>query len=479
MEQAGIFDGLMVWVGLALMLTAIGAAYAVISHYSAAKECTTVRLLDPTAPGQVEREDIADALLQTHFGDRYLAVLEGGLAWLERNYGPRRGRYALVLSMALALAYSWVLFFVLWGFEVVEGDLQLPLGLALAIMPPALFYFFRWWTPRVMRWQARLEARWAEAGNRTAEWFLRGGICVLAGSAFLLEIYVRTGGIDAVAGAFDVAGAVAFAGAGAENRDGNRSQSISQFVWLTGFCAAAGLLFGLLGESEQATIFLAFMLVLPLANGVADYTSLWASRWFGGNLLTLAEAEDRRPGRLSLWIGLHMLGDLAVAAAALTGLTAIISFMMQGLSHIRGYGFDVLGEDSRAAANWSTDGLWLTLLLFSTLLPTLAHLMALLFAWISLRGPRQEIREAWAARLTSPAFDPGDTDDVRLVNSVAAWQSYSQGLWLSAISAIITVILIGGLGYALHATGIAPADGISWIAAQAVALADFLRGLVG
>ena len=426
-EQAGIFDELTVWVGLALVLTAISAAYAVISHYSAAKERTTARLLDPTAPGQVEREDIADALLETHFGDRYLAVLEGGLAWLERNYGPRRGRYALVLSMALALAYSWVLFFVLWGFEVVEGDLlgqpmlepagnrQLPLGLALAIMPPALFYFFRWWTPRVMRWQARLEARWAEAGNRTAEWFLRGGIGVLAGSAFLLEIYVRTGGIDAVAGAFagafdvagavafagafNVAGAVAFAGAGAENRDGNRSQSISQFVWLTGFCAAAGLLFGLLGESEQATIFLAFMLVLPLANGVADYTSLWASRWFGGNLLTLAEAEDRRPGRLSLWIGLHMLGDLAVAAAALAGLTAIISFMMQGLSHIRGYGFDVLGEVSHAAANWSTDGLWLTLLLFSTLLPTLAHLMALLFAWISLRGPRQEIREAWAARL--------------------------------------------------------------------------------
>lgn len=243
-------------------------------------------------------------------------------------------------------------------------------------------------------------------------------------------------------------------------------------------CGVFAVGFGLVNtNAEQAILFIAFMLVLPLANGFFDYASLWASRWFGGHLLTQAAKEERQPGTLAFWVALHMLGDLIAAAVTLAGLAFTLTFIMQGISHARGYGFDVLGEISRAAANWYTDGLWLTALLFSTLLPTLAHMMALLFSGFSLRGPQIETREKWAAQIESPTLNPKMPDSVRLANKLAEWQNYGQGFWPCLLSFLGTALLLGCFAWGLHAIGIAPATAIAAVAGQGVAAADHLRDL--
>ena len=254
---------------------------------------------------------------------------------------------------------------------------------------------------------------------------------------------------------------------------------MSQIGYLTFICrllAGAGLI---IFNAEIAIVFIAFMLVLPLFNGFFDCASLWASRSLGRGLLNHAEREDRQFGMLAVLIAGHMILDILAAALALAGLTACLTFIMQGISHVRGYGFDVLGEVTRAATNWYTDGLWLTVLLFSTLVPTLAHLMALLFSGLSLLGPRHETRSDWATQLTAHAFDPQTTDGVRLVDKVANWQNYGQGLIPCAVSAVFTAGLVVAIGWGLHGYDVAPATAIAWVAEYGVSFADYLRTLVG
>ena len=148
MADAGGIDWI-TWVGCAAAV--LGAAFAVHGYYRNEWRAARKELLSSSAEGQVAREDASESLQQKSYGDRYLTVLEGGLDRLQRFYGPARKPYALMLSMAIALAYSWVFFFTFWGFGWVEGDLlgqqvlqpvgdlQLPFGLAIAIMPPGLF----------------------------------------------------------------------------------------------------------------------------------------------------------------------------------------------------------------------------------------------------------------------------------------------------------------------------------------------------
>ena len=114
-----------------------------------------------------------------------------------------------------------------------------------------------------------------------------------------------------------------------------------------------------------------FFLILPLANSVFDYFSLQVSRWF-----TKKATEARSVGE----VGLDVFLDLLFAVVCLLLLVWLIPAVLETFSMILTTFFDAEPIEWKAWAKTARDfpfsqGLGVTLMLFSTLLPTLAHLV--------------------------------------------------------------------------------------------------------
>jgi hypothetical protein len=149
----------------------------------------------------------------------------------------------------------------------------------------------------------------------------------------------------AVAFAGAVAGAVAFAGAGA-------------------------------GDYEAATLILLAWVFMPMANAMADWLSVAATRRF------LGEVRDHRP-RLSGILGL-MLFDFAVGALCLAVLLTLLSRGLDLWAYVHPETFPLDWRDYWATARadpWQGMALWLMAL--TTLAPTIIHAVMGLSAVIS------------------------------------------------------------------------------------------------
>lgn len=199
------------------------------------------------------------------------------------------------------------------------------------------------------------------------------------------------------AGAGALALALILAGAGA----------VTAVVILTGAAAIVVAVyagFGLLGTAELAhvvpTSVVLFGLLLPLLNAVFDWLSWLVGRWLGRDLAESLGSEASGGWRRFVTFVLHVGAEVALAVVSLVGMAWGIPRAIE----LFNAGLRVLGSPTplalgdylcRSALNPLGEGLWASLTLLSTFVPTAVHLgflPAAPSAWLLSRG------EVWQAR---------------------------------------------------------------------------------
>ncbi len=449
--------------------------------------------------------------------------MQGGLDWLEQIYRGERSRHALQLSLLFALAYAWALFCTFWGLGLIDGTvlgqeilpplqsrLRVLAGPGLGLLPPALFVGIRWLSQRIFHWyQAgekqirKTRRRWlwpfrltvsiiavavAGAGGMVFAFAFSFGIAVaVAGAvaddvavAVAVTVAVAAVGAGAIVSAATVVGAVARGFAGAELKDDWKLPIATPIVdFMVGTVGVFGILALLFGEKpEQAIVFISFQLVLPLINGLTDWLSLWASRYLARTLLD--QMRERDHWQLFRRVIVDFILDLAAALLFLAFLAFSLAFLMQAISEIRSFGYDVTVEIARAAADPLGEGIWLAAILFSTLIPTAVHALLLLLSPLSLYGPPRAERIVWAETLESPHFRLKNTTCQQIAHAAARWSIERNDLWaiLTRYGAVLGCYVLAAWGTwqlwrLIFGPGFGPADAIAFIAELGVRAVPF------
>lgn len=126
--------------------------------------------------------------------------------------------------------------------------------------------------------------------------------------------------------------------------------------------------------------FLLFLLVLPWFNGVMDWISLSVSRWFGRGIV----AESRSVRGLAGTV-LLALADLVAALVFLFAVAWFLAFGVESLGLVLGLSLELDNYVTDAVEHPWSRGLWASIMVLSTLLPTAVHfvlaLAAVWFAW--------------------------------------------------------------------------------------------------
>ncbi len=168
---------------------------------------------------------------------------------------------------------------------------------------------------------------------------------------------------------------------------------------LGGATGAGGL------ADDLAVVLIVFFLVLPIVNGLWDWLSWWITRALGRHLLG-SFGGARGLGQRAVAVVGHGLLDLGLAAALLAAMAFFLAFGFEAYNRIaiaqRGEDlpvFDLGPFLANAADHPWTDGLWLTVMLISTLVPTALHMVALLASPIALVTLPTEKRLALAGEL--------------------------------------------------------------------------------
>jgi hypothetical protein len=108
------------WAGLAVAIFAAIGPFVVLPFFRSEFRAKRADLLSDY--GKANRREAAEALERQLLSEKYTRALGSGLSWLERVYEAPCSRYALLLSILIAYAYSWFLFFALWGTGLVPGE---------------------------------------------------------------------------------------------------------------------------------------------------------------------------------------------------------------------------------------------------------------------------------------------------------------------------------------------------------------------
>lgn len=200
-------------------------------------------------------------------------------------------------------------------------------------------------------------------------------------------------GLDVITGIVVAAAvAVTFAGSGAG------AGAALTAVAVAGVVAFVTLLDGTSLADPKITSWLLFIILLPPINAVFDWASWWASRALGRNLVSTLEKPEVTTWRRIRTLLRDMFLDIIIAVVLLTMLAY---FMPRLIDAWNGFVVMLEGEEApidlvdylcAAARNPLTDGLWATLMLFSTLIPTIGHLGVLIMAFF-IRSPNQLDRE--------------------------------------------------------------------------------------
>ncbi len=287
--------------------------------------------------------------------------LAGMLARMDRFFGYGEGAFLGPWGRCLALAFVYpILFFLIGyaasgrgdvaGFEMLDPGLGDGRRIALLgwLLAVALFFYRavrRKWFERAGRWAAR------RVGGRAGETGAKGWVAAIAENvAFAFAFAFAFAGAAAAAGA----GAVAGAGAGAG-------------AWI--------FIFG--ADNALSIVFSAFFVLFPLFNSVLDWASLTVTRALIGGWVAGAGGMAGTAWRYLGGLGADLvaaLGFLTLLSGALSagvfGLNAVLagagaSIQLDWPAQMRSFRDDPLG-----------DGLMMTLMLGSTMLPTVAHLIA-------------------------------------------------------------------------------------------------------
>ena len=172
-----------------------------------------------------------------------------------------------------------------------------------------------------------------------------------------------------------------------------------------------------------------FLVVLPFLNALWDWVSWGISRWLGTEIV-----RRRSVSRIAG----HAVIDVVAALLLLLGLTVTLVIVIEGIN--------VLGQTfanvapleldeflvKAAADPWGPNGLWVTCLLLSTLLPTMTHFLMVIASPLALLPPRR-FRHWLADRL---AGDPAAHE-----LSEVAW--YFALFW--PVAGVILVAMFAGV----------------------------------
>ncbi len=142
----------------------------------------------------------------------------------------------------------------------------------------------------------------------------------------------------------------------------------------------------------------------------------------------------------------HGIVDLVVATAMLLGMALSLAFGFELYNQFAALqdspAFDLAKHIAEAAAAPFTKGAWLSLMLLTTLVPTLLHLVVVLMSPLGVLF-LSDRRERWAANLENwDALD--ETTRSRTRREVANWLARGRfGLWVLAL--VLATVLFGGL----------------------------------
>lgn len=122
----------------------------------------------------------------------------------------------------------------------------------------------------------------------------------------------------------------------------------------------------------------ALFFLLPIFNALIDWPSWIVSRWLMRHLTELGEPVQDSPLNVLGLLGLHTLVDLLAALVFLVALVGLMPVAFVWVSGRLAIEYPVAIVIRQAADDPWGAGLWISLMLLSTLVPTLLHIIAML-----------------------------------------------------------------------------------------------------
>jgi hypothetical protein len=196
-------------------------------------------------------------------------------------------------------------------------------------------------------------------------------------------------------------------------------------------------------------------------NGALDFTSWRVSRWFGNDLVGVLTGNA---GTLAILRRsfLHISADLLLALLFFIAMAAALGFAFEAYDLYAGLDAVALLEDT---ANGRTgyietlradplgSGLWVTLMLFTTLIPTIIHFAMVIGAIL----PATLLPDAKRAALAANLDQLDEAPPPRKTPEREHWQhtitqaaKFAAGYrWRSVGVVFLTFALLAGLGYGL------------------------------
>lgn len=405
----------------------------------------------------------------------YRRTIGATLDWLDRRLTPDIPRKRFPpesvqvawsgglagFALALAVAYPVLAVIGQWVFLNSDGRLG-PLLLLEGGKPGWLRYgTMSLLVGAVAGWYAAYRA---QGLSRLVLALVATGLAVAGAGAFAgaVAVAVAVAGAFAVAGAVAVAVAFAVAGAGAGagavavagavvvvwvgDRLGRPATGLA--VWTIGLLAVLAAVTATVAEPSarpvgEVAALLLFLGTLPILNGLADFLSLGLTRW------TMRQGL-REGERIWAW----MLADLAAGLALLLLLGFAIIAYVHAVRFPDGTPLAdlpaVFAEIRTApAAYW-----WVYVMLFTTLLPTLLHLLVASFGGVLQLSP-------WLRSHIADGLERGAQGDAVLGRWAVQWLCLAM-----TVSVMAPVMAAGLLWVNAEAIGLAFLDvfeGFAWL----------------
>jgi hypothetical protein len=391
----------------------------------------------------------AEALREPGFWRLYLRGLDESLKWLQRHFGHPLSPQALGVCLTVGLLYGVVFLLIAWGLgapatlqtTVLLPDVAQPGRALWALAGLAWLTAILWlvirreevdravlgWLGRRLgaaydSWRARLTLRLLVAVIVAAllvgiSWLVLGqlGRSATEGVVILFFVNLALAGVLIVAG-IDAGAVAMLIGIGAFSGDVSSA-------------AALGLLL--------------FYLVLPTVNALWDWLSWWVSRRLGHGLHALLAAGRNTAVTALLALGLVAL-DLVAALTFLALLAWTLPLVIDGFNAFAAWWQGIppplplasfLCDSARAPLG---AGLWATLLLFSTLVPTALHMMVVVASPVAAAAARIPGVQTFANEME--AANPSVTTLTRAAWRLALWRPVA-----CLIGIAVTILLGWGL----------------------------------
>ena len=189
------------------------------------------------------------------------------------------------------------------------------------------------------------------------------------------------------------------------------------------------------------------VVALPVTNALLD----WVSRAFSRRFMRFMVAEGRPEGWLRhITDALCILVDFLLGIAFLLGLIAALVYAMDGLIHLTGNTeFDWRPLAATARDYPFTQGFAVTFMLFTTLLPTLVHLVIHIFA---LSANLFAMNEPLIAKLESDSAIIGAGERRRIAANLTLHWTFAALFGLGGIFGMLFAVgYLAGVGEIPHA----------------------------